>query len=86
MDPEPEPSGKLLFNVFVTLFLERVFFFFFFKSKDKLTSVGVQSEASGAVSCLDPVRQPSIFTLVLISGHYVQNHKAVGKYKQDRQT
>lgn len=40
-----------------------------------LTGVGVQTEATSAVACLDSVGHSSIFSFIFVSSHHVQNHK-----------
>lgn len=47
--------------------------------KNKLTSVGVQTEATSTVACLDSVWHSAIFSFIFISSHHVQNHKPVDK-------
>lgn len=46
------------------------------KAKNKLTSVGVKTEATSVVARLDPVRHSAIFPFVFISSHHIQNHKS----------
>lgn len=41
----------------------------------RLTGVGVQPEAPGAVAGRDPVGHPSVLSFVSISSHHVENHK-----------
>ena len=69
------PSAQTLLDYWnITLFLDDVS-----HPKYKLTSVWVQTEATGAVACLDSVRHSAVFSFVVISSHHVQNHKPVDK-------
>lgn len=41
----------------------------------RLTCVGVQTEATSSVACLDSVGHSAIFSFIFVSSHHVQNHK-----------
>lgn len=81
----PQSPQTVLYYCNITIFLDVAS-----HPKNKLTSVGVQTEAAGAVARLDSVRHAAIFSFILVSGHHVQNHKSVNKdtnitghYKRD---